>query len=279
MRISSLAFPVLISSLLVCAHAHAAGEPASAVTSGYYQWPAIHKDVVVFTAEGDLWRVAIRGGAAQRLTSHPGEEFRAAISPDGRTLAFSAEYEGPTEVYTMPLAGGPPIRRTYEGAGAGVAGWTPDGKVLYSTAHYSTLPNRQLAVVDLNANVSTVLPINQASDGTFDPARKVLYFTRCPFQGSNTKRYQGGTAQNLWKFELGGNEAVPLTADFAGTSKNPMFWKNRIYFVTDRDGTMNIWSMDLKGGDLRQHTFHKGWDVKEASLWDGLIAYQSGADI
>ncbi|HEV7925692.1 MAG TPA: S41 family peptidase [Verrucomicrobiae bacterium] len=279
MRISCLAFPVLISSFLVCAHADAADESASAGTSGYYQWPAIHKDVIVFTAEGDLWRVGIRGGAAQRLTSHPGEEFRAAISPDGRTLAFSAEYEGPTEVYAMPLEGGPPIRRTYEGASAAVAGWTPDGKVIYSTMHYSTLPNRQLAVVDLNANVSTVLPLNQSSDGTFDSAGKVLYFTRCPFQGSNTKRYQGGTAQNLWKFELGSSEAVPLTADFPGTSKNPMFWKNRIYFVTDRDGTMNIWSMDLKGGDLRQHTFHKGWDIKEASLWDGLIAYQSGADI
>jgi tricorn protease len=279
MRISCLAFPVLISSFLVCAHADAADESASAGTSGYYQWPAIHKDVIVFTAEGDLWRVGIRGGAAQRLTSHPGEEFRAAISPDGRTLAFSAEYEGPTEVYAMPLEGGPPIRRTYEGASAAVAGWTPDGKVIYSTMHYSTLPNRQLAVVDLNANVSTVLPLNQSSDGTFDSAGKVLYFTRCPFQGSNTKRYQGGTAQNLWKFELGSSEAVPLTADFPGTSKNPMFWKNRIYFVTDRDGTMNIWSMDLKGGDLRQHTFHKGWDIKEASLWDGLIAYQSGADL
>jgi tricorn protease len=255
------------------------GADDSASTTGYYRFPALHQDVVVFTAEGDLWRVGIHGGVAQRLTSHPGLEFHAAISPDGKMVAFSAEYEGPGEVYTMPMEGGPPIRRTFEGQGTVVAGWTPDGNVLYSTRHYSTLPDWQLAVADLHSHVSTMLPLSQASDGVFDPAGKVLYFTRLAFQGSNTKRYQGGTAQNLWKFELGASEAVPLTADFPGTSKNPMFWQDRIYFITDRDGTMNIWSMNLNGGDLRQHTFHKGWDVKGASLWGGLIAYQSGADL
>jgi tricorn protease len=278
MKLSSLLFPVFISSLISCAGARAAEQPDARSTTGYYRFPALHQDVLVFTAEGDLWRVGVRGGAAQRLTSHQGMESHAAISPDGQTLAFSAEYEGPTEVYTMPLEGGAPTRQTYEG-GAWVAGWTAEGKVLYSTMHYSTLPNRQLAAVDLKAGASTVLPLSQASDGTFDPADKVLYFTRQSFQGSNTKRYQGGTAQGLWKFELGSSEAVPLTADFPGTSKNPMFWQDRIYFITDRDGTMNLWSMNLRGGDLRQQTFHKGWDVKGATLSDGLIAYQSGADL
>jgi tricorn protease len=279
MKTSCLLLLVFSYSVLPYAGAYAAAEPDSGGTSGYYRFPAIHKDVIVFTAEGDLWRVGIRGGAAQRLTSHPGAETQAAISPDGRTLAFSAEYEGPTEVYTMPLNGGPPTRRTYEGENAGVVGWTPEGKVLYSTGHYSTLPHRQLAMVDMKVGVSTVLPLSEASDGTFDPAGKVLYFTRHAFQGSSTKRYQGGTAQSLWKFELGSSEAIPLTADFPGTSKNPMFWQNRIYFITDRDGTMNVWSMDLNGGDLRQHTFHKGWDVKGASLSGGLIAYELGADL
>jgi tricorn protease len=279
MRRASFLLPIFISSLLASAGAFAADDSDTGQTSGYYRFPAIHKDVIVFTAEGDLWRVGIHGGIAQRLTSHPGSELHAAISADGKTLAFSAEYEGPTDVYTMPLEGGPPVRRTYEGQAARVAGWTPDSKVLYSTTHYSTLPNWQLAEVDLKTDASSVLPLSQASDGTFDPAGKVLYFTRNAFQGSSTKRYQGGTAQNLWKFELGSSEAVPLTTNFPGTSKNPMFWQDRIYFVTDRDGTMNVWSMDLNGGDLQQHTFHKGWDVQEASLWGGLIAYQAGADL
>ncbi|TFG53968.1 MAG: protease, partial [Candidatus Aminicenantes bacterium] len=247
--------------------------------NGYYRFPAIHGDVVVFTSEGDLWTVDVRGGTARRLTTHSGVETNPAISPDGLTLAFSAQYEGPTEVYTMPLAGGLPVRRTFAGQTATVAGWTPDGKILYATQKYSTLPNTQLVVLDPKTNAETLLPLNQAADGSFDAAGKALYFTRLPFQGSYTKRYKGGTAQNLWTFVLGGEEAAPLTADYAGTSKNPMVWQGRIYFLSDRDGTMNIWSMDLKGGGLKQHTFHKGYDASSPSLQDGRIAYQLVADI
>ena len=246
---------------------------------GYYRFPTIYGETVVFTAEGDLWRVPVQGGMAQRLTSHLGTESHAAFSPDGKLLAFSAEYEGPTEVYTMPSGGGLPTRRTFEGGTAVVAGWTPDGKVLYSTRRFSTLPDWQLATVDVQTGEQKVLPLSQASEGVFDPASKTLFFTRLPFQGSSTKRYQGGTIQHLWKYTLGETEAVPLTEDFAGTSKDPTWWQDRIYFVSDRDGTMNLWSMTPAGADLQQVTKHKGWDVKSPALSEGRIVYQIGADL
>jgi tricorn protease len=246
---------------------------------GYYRYPNIHGDTIVFTAEGDLWKVGLSGGVAQRLTTHPGVESFAAISPDGNWIAFSAQYEGPREIYTISIKGGLPVRRTYEGEDAFVVGWTPGGKILYSTNHYSTLPNTQLATIDVTSGTQALIPLSQASDGTFDPSGKTLYFTRLPFQGSHTKRYQGGTAQNLWKYSDGAAEATPLTSDYPGTSKTPMWWNERIYFVSDRDGTMNLWSMDLSGKDLQQHTHHKGWDVKSPSLDQGKIVYQLGADI
>jgi len=114
---------------------------------GYYRDPALHGDTIIFTAEGDLWTVSVKGGAARRLTSNPGHEGGAAISPDGRTVAFSAEYEGPTEVYTMPVEGGLPQRITWDGDAA-VAGWTPDGRVLVRTGRYSTLPDPKLVAID-----------------------------------------------------------------------------------------------------------------------------------
>ncbi len=248
-------------------------------TKGYYRFPAIHADTIVFSAEGDLWRVGIQGGAARRLTSHPGEESNPAISPDGKTLAFTAQYEGPTEVYTMPTEGGLPVRRTFIGEGATVVGFTPDGKLLYTTEHFSRLPDAQLALLDLTTGKSSLEPLSQASEGVFDPGGKTLFFTRLPFQGSQTKRYKGGTAQNLWKYTDGAPEAIPLTSDYPGTSKNPMLWRDRVYFASDRDGTMNIWSMKEDGRDLRQHTHHQGWDVKSPSLSDGKIVYQLGADL
>jgi tricorn protease len=247
---------------------------------GYYRFPTIHGDTIVFTAEGDLWRVGAQGGMAQRLTSNLGSETHAQFSPDGKLLAFSAEYEGPTEVYTMPSEGGLPTRRTFDkGRGAAVVGWTPDGKVLYSTTQFSTLPDAQLVAVDLQSGEKTVLPLSQASDGVFDSEGNTLFFTRLPFQGSRTKRYQGGTIQHLWKFTLGAAEAVSLTEDFAGTSKTPMWWQGRVYFASDRDGTMNLWSMDPDGKDLQQLTRHKGWDVKSPALSAGRIVYQLGPDL
>ncbi len=263
--------------VLVSVLAATAGR-AAADTPGYYRFPALSGEVLVFVAEGDLFRVPAAGGVAQRLTTHPGEESYPAISPDGRTVAFSASYEGPTEVYAMPLAGGLPTRLTWEGRQALVVGWTPDGKVLYRTEAFSTLPQAQLVAVDPVSKRQTVLPLAQAADGCFDPAGEVLYFTRLPFQGSHTKRYQGGMAQQVWQWRAGA-EAVPLTADFPGTSKAPMWWQGRVYFVSDRDGTMNLWSMREDGSDLRQHTRHQGWDVATPSLSAGRIAYKLGADI
>ena len=248
---------------------------------GYYRHPAIHGDTIVFTAEGDLWKVGVQGGVAQRLTSHLKQEDYAAISPDGATIAFCAQYEGSTEIYTMPINGGLPERQTYEAGRMRVVGWTPAGEILYSTRKYSTLPDNQLVAVDPRNYTRRIIPLHQADQGAFDDTGTTLIheFTRLPFQGSRTKRYRGGTAQNLWKFVMGGGEAVPLTVDFPGTTKDPMWWGGRVYYVSDQGETMNLWSMNPDGRDRRQLTRHKGWDVQSPSLSDGRIAYQLGADL
>jgi tricorn protease-like protein len=207
--------------------------------AGYYRYPAIHGDTIVFTSEGDLWEVGAEGGAARRLTSGAGSEILAAISPDGKTVAFSASYEGPRDVYTMPIGGGTPRRMTWDGEGMGtepygdeVAGYTPDGRILVRTQRYSTLPDPKLVAIDADGN-REIVPLAQASEGAYADDGKTLFFTRLPRQGSQTKRYQGGTAENLWRYDAG-HEAVPLTADFAGTSHNPMFWNGRVYFLSTR---------------------------------------------
>lgn len=232
---------------------------------------------MVFAAEGDLWRVPLAGGTATRLTTHPGEERKPALSPDGKWVAFTATYEGPAEVYVMPTDGGEPTRLTF-GAGGDVVGWTREGKILYSTGKYSTLPDAQLVVLDPKTRQRTRLPLSQASDGTYDDTG-TLYFTRFAFQGSHTKRYEGGTAQNLWKLAPGAAEATPLTADFKGTSRNPLFWQGRIYFLSDRDGIQNIWSMNPKGSDLKQITHETGFDIQNPQLDRGKLVYQHGADL
>jgi tricorn protease len=243
---------------------------------GYYRYPAIQGDTVVFTAEGDLWLVSVTGGPARRLTSDPGREIYPAISPDGQTVAFSGEYEGPQDVYTIPIDGGLPQRRTWDG-GAVVVGWTPDGRVLVRTKRYSTLPDPQLVAIASDGQ-REIVPLAQSAEGVYTPDGKTLFFTRYNRQPSQTKRYQGGTVENIWRYDAG-SEAVLLTADWKGTSHNPMFWNGRVYFLSDRDGVMNIFSMDRDGRDLQQLTHHRGFDVRYASISDGRIVYQCGADL
>jgi tricorn protease len=244
--------------------------------SGYYRFPAVHGETVVFTTEGDLWSVGIHGGVPRRLTSNSGMESRATISPDGQTIAFVGQYEGPNEVYTLPVGGGVPQRRTWDGESA-PAGWAVDGRLLIRTLRYSTLPDAKLVLLDARGG-HEILPLAEGSEAAYSADDRSLFFTRYIKQGSMTKRYQGGAAENLWRFD-GAGEAVPLTADWLGTSHGPMIWNGRVYFLSDRDGVMNVFSMDQQGHDLKQESHQKIFDIESASLSEGRIVYACGADL
>jgi tricorn protease len=176
-----------------------------------------------------------------------------------------------------------PVRRTFTGGKNDPVGWVSNSSVLAATDAYSTLPDTQLAILDCSnaqlAAVRTMVPLSQAADGVFADDGATLYFTRLPFQGSHTRRYKGGTAQNIWRFKTGDAEARPLTGVYPGTSRRPMLWQSRVYFASDRDGVMNLWSMNGEGGDLRQHTRHADFEVLGPSLGQGRVVYQCGADL
>jgi tricorn protease len=273
------AFCLLVSASLPLIAAPPSTSPAMGAEQthkGYYRDPAVHGDTIVFTSEGDLWTVSVNGGSAQRLTTAPGTESQAAISPDGKTVAFLANYEGPNEVYTMPISGGLPQRRTWDGE-AQPAGWAPDGRLMIATSRYSTLPGEKLVLVDSQGK-REIVPLAEASEAAYGADGHTLFFTRWGKQWSSTKRYKGGWAENLWRFD-GQGEAVPLTADYDGTSGHPMFWNGRVYFLSDRDGVMNVYSIDEQGHGVKQESHQRAFDVESASLSDGHIVYASGADL
>jgi tricorn protease len=245
---------------------------------GYYMEPSLHGNDLVFEAEGDIWRVPVTGGNAVELTSHVAPASHPALSPDGKWVAYTGTYDGTTDAYAMPVEGGVPTRLTY-GGGAAVVGWSPDGKVLFSTSLHSGLPGSTVSAVDRQTLRQSAIPLDKVTNGCYDASGRTFYFTRFPFQGSNTKRYKGGTAQSIWKYSNGAAEAVPLTTNFTGTSKNPMVSGERVFFLSDRDGVMNVWSMDNEGKSLKEITHSKSWDVQSATLDGGRIAFHEGADI
>ncbi len=269
---------LIAGSVIAACSALSAALPASEPSGqrGYYRYPALHGDTVVFTSEGDLWSVEIHGGAARRLTSGSGIESMARVSPDGLTVAFVGQYEGPSEVYTVPLAGGIPERRTWNGDSIPAA-WAPDGRLMVSTNRFSTLPDPKLVLLDTHGG-REIVPLAEGSEAAYFSDGHTLVFTRWRKQPSFTKRYQGGYNETLWRFD-GSSEAVPLTADWAGTSRNPMFWNQRIFFLSDRDGVMNVFSMDTQGHDIKQETHQRGFDIASASLSEGRVVYACGGDL
>ncbi|MCE1228016.1 MAG: peptidase S41, partial [Firmicutes bacterium] len=254
--------------------------PATA-QAPYVRFPAPKGDQVYFTSEGDLWRASQAGGRAVRLTTHAGQETRPSASPDGKWLAFTGTYEGPAEVYVMPVEGGQPRRLTFEGQGCAVLGWTTKGEVLFTTVS-NVGPARRMVIATVHPSTlaRTTLPLADASEACMDEGGRYLFFTRMGLHltNDNARNYRGGAAAEIWRFDLQRrDEAVKLAFD--APMKRPMVWKDRLVVVSDKDGCDNLWSLNFNGGEARQLTHHKEWDVRGASLADGRVAYQSGSGL
>jgi tricorn protease len=269
-------FRVAVIAAALCATSALAG------SNGFYRQPALQGDIVYLVAEGDLWRVNAQGGEAQRLTTHNGLESQPAVSPDGLWLAFTGQYDGGTEIYLMPTAGGPPKRLTWEGGGMRVWGFSAAGEVIYTSL--SAHPGTQLFALDVKTGQRRQLPVGQAADGALSADGKTLYFTRNgQTRNDNARQYRGGDIARLWRLDLTGTaEASPLLAE-GNNDRRPLPYRTaageRVAFLSDRDGTVNLWSVDTQGHDLRQHTTHRGWDIRHASIDGSRVVYAVGADL
>lgn len=252
-------------------------------STGYYRSPDIHNKTLVFTAEGDLWLSQLNLPQARRLTTHPAEETQATISNDGKQVAFVANYEGAPEVYVINIKGGIAKRVSFENSIVRLQGWTSDGKILYSSNNrIGPSGNWTLRQVDLKTLITESIPLADAVEGSIDENNEQIYFTQFGLQVSadNNKVYRGGAKGELWSYKLGtSKEAVKLTADHIGSVRQPMVYKDKVYFISDASGNDNIWSMSLVGNHKTQITFYKEWPVRSAKLDQGSIVYQLGADI
>ena len=251
--------------------------------NAYYRYPAVHGDTLVFTAEGDLWRVALAGGSAQRLTTHAGLESEAAISADGRRIAFVAGYDASPEVYVMPFVGGAPKRLSFGAGNVHVLGWTPQKEVLYaSSAVVGPGSSVVLRAVNPDTLLERSLPFADANQASFDADGDDVFFTRFGLHitGDHARGYRGGAMAQLWRARAdGSSEATRLAAGVAASLRNPMWWNGRLYHLSDEGGSDNLWSMAADGSDRKAVTRHREFDVINPQLQDGRIVYQYGADI
>ncbi len=256
------------------------------MSTGYYRFPTLHQENIVFVSEDDLWSVSAAGGVARRLTSNRGETSYPALSPDGRQLTFIGREEGATEVYLMPAQGGPIRRLTFMGSRCRVLGWTPDGREIVFSSNFGQPFSREFALFSIAADglndTGTPLPYGPARAIAFGAHGEVVLgcFTGEP---ANWKRYRGGTAGQLWIDRSGNGQFERFLAGMQGNIASPMWLETphgaRVFFVSDHEGVGNLYSCRPDGEDVRRHTDHEEFYVRNPSTDGRRIVYHAGADL
>jgi tricorn protease len=256
------------------------------------RFPAIYGNQVVFSFAGDLYTVSSDGGTARKLTSHKGYEMFPHFSPDGKTIAFTAQYDGNTEVYIIPSTGGEPKRLTYTatlerddiadrmGPNNIVTSWAPDGKhVIYRSrkASWNDFVG-QLYSVSIDGGLSEQLPLSSGGFNSYSPDGKKLAFNRVMREFRTWKYYKGGMADDIRIFDTETKNIENITNNPA-QDIFPMWWKNEIYFLSDRDRTMNLFAYNLDTKQTRKVTQFDVYDIKFPTLGDGKIIFENGGFI
>jgi tricorn protease len=269
------------------------GPHAQAPETRLLRFPAIHGNRIVFTYAGDLYAVAATGGVARRLTSDIGFEMFARFSPDGKSLAFTGQYDGNTEVYLMPSDGGIPKRLTWTatlgrddvsdrmGPNNLVIGWKDDGHILFRSRR--TEWNDFLGKLYLASAAGgpvEELPLPRGGFASYSADGQQLVYNRVFREFRTWKRYRGGMADDVWLYDFKTKATTNLTNNPA-LDIIPMWKGNKVYFVSDRDESyrLNLFSYDLGTKQTKKLTAFTEFDIKFPSLGDTAIVFENGGSL
>ena len=256
------------------------------------RFPTIHGDQVVFTYAGDLYKVPVKGGEAQKLTNHDGYEMFAKFSPDGKQIAFTGQYDGNTEVFTIPADGGVPQRLTHTatlgrddvsdrmGPNNIAMAWTPDGKNIVYRSRKQTFNSfvGQLFKVSSEGGMSEELPLPTGGFCSYNEDGSKLAYNRVFREFRTWKYYQGGMADDVWIYDFKSKKTINITDNIA-QDIFPMWHKNEVYFISDRDRTMNLFVYNTETKETKKVTNFTEYDIKFPSIGDGKIVFENAGYI
>lgn len=244
--------------------------------------PDVSENQIVFTYAGDLWVVSKNGGLANKLSSPKGQELFAKFSPDGKTVAFTANYDGNSDVYTLPVTGGVPTRLTFHSGFDRLVDWHPKGdKVLFSSSRESGRQRfSQFYTVSKNGGAAEKLPMPYGDFGSYSSDGKKLAFNFKSRVFRTWKRYKGGWAPDLWIFDLDKQSSTNITNNIS-SDEYPMWSGDKIYYLSD-DGPnkrYNIWVYDTNSKKNTQLTTFKEFDIHFPSIGPKDLVFEAGGKL
>lgn len=252
------------------------------VNAKLFRYPDVSKTHITFSYAGDIWVVAKTGGTANRLISPKGEETFPKFSPDGQTIAFSGNYGGNTDVYTIPVNGGTPHRLTYHGFPDRVIDWNPNGSEVIFASRRNSGKERfnQFFSISKDGGLANKMPMEHAENGSLSADGKTLAFTDKSRLARTWKRYRGGMAADIWLMDLESKSAEKVAKNIAN-DELPMIRGNKVYFMSDR-GTpkrFNLWVYDHSDKSVNQLTHYTDYDMHDASMGPEDIVYEAGGKL
>ena len=252
---------------------------ASAEPKLLLQKPTLSATQIAFVFAGDLWVVNRSGGQAQRLTSGAGIETRPFFSPDGSEIAFTGEYDGNVDVYVVPSSGGVPRRLTWHPAPDESLGWTPDGQnILFRSNRDSYSRFNKLFTVSRSGGFPTELPLPMGAEGSYSPDGTRIAYVPLDRAFSMWKRYRGGRASAIWIAKLSDSTIEKIPRD-KSNDFNPVWADDRVFFLSDRNGPVSLFSYDTKKRAVTQLVSNDGLDFKSAAAGPGAIVYEQFGSI
>jgi tricorn protease len=238
--------------------------------------PTVSDRQIAFTYGSDIWIVDRAGGSARRLTSLQGEAQNPELSPDGRTVAFSADYGGNTDVYVVPADGGQPKRLTWHPGADLVQGWTPDGSaIVFSSARASHAPSAtpRFYTVPLAGGEETAMSLPRAWQGKISPDGTRIAYRMNNSWDDERRNYRGGQNRAIWVANL---KTLDIVSPPWTDSKDidPVWVGDKVFFLSDRDGVSNVWSWDTGTKALAQVTKFTDFDVKTLDAGGGSLVFE-----
>ena len=240
--------------------------------------PSLSQKEVVFVYANDLWKASLNGGDAVRLTSDDGYESNPHFSKDGKMIAFTAQYDGNTDVYVIPAEGGEPKRLTYHPSGDFVQGWTPDNKIIFrSDREARPTQLNKFFKISPNGGMPESLEIPRAAYGEVSEDGNHIAYTPITSWDAEWRNYRGGQAMPIWIVNLKTKELQTTPQKDKERHLDPVWYNGQVFYLSERDYTSNIWSYDIKTKQETQITFHKKFDVKSLDAnTNGIVYEQAG---